>query len=133
MDRVNDTVLDVLFREARTHTIWLPKPVPDELLRELYDVAKWGPTSANSCPARFVFLRTRAAKVRLRPSLAAGNVEKTMTAPLTFPAWDRFKVGCAGRVEIAYQVGYSDPHYFSYAFKKNTGLSPTEFRGQGQG
>ena len=83
MDRVNDTVLDVLFREARTHTIWLPKPVPDELLRELYDVAKWGPTSANSCPARFVFLRTRAAKERLRPSLAAGNVEKTMTAPLT--------------------------------------------------
>jgi 3-hydroxypropanoate dehydrogenase len=83
MHRVNDDVLDMLFRKARTHTAWLPKPVPDELLRELYDVAKWGPTSANSSPARFVFLRTAAAKERLRPALAAGNVAKTMAAPVT--------------------------------------------------
>ncbi|MFZ3213502.1 MAG: malonic semialdehyde reductase [Terriglobales bacterium] len=83
MDRVNDDVLDVLFRKARTYTAWLPKPVPDELLRELYDIAKWGPTSANSSPARFVFLRSAAAKERLRPALAAGNVEKTMAAPVT--------------------------------------------------
>lgn len=83
MDRVKDDVLDVLFRKARTFGAWLPKPVPDELLRELYDIAKWGPTSANSSPARFVFLRTRAAKERLRPALAAGNVEKTMVAPVT--------------------------------------------------
>jgi 3-hydroxypropanoate dehydrogenase len=83
MDRVNDDVLDVLFRKARTHSVWLPKPVPDALLRQLYEVVKWGPTSANSCPARFVFLRSAAAKERLRPALAAGNVEKTMTAPVT--------------------------------------------------
>ncbi len=83
MDRVNDEVLDVLFRKARTHTAWLPKPVPDELLRELYEVVKWGPTSANTSPARFMFLRSAAAKERLRPALAAGNVEKTMTAPVT--------------------------------------------------
>jgi 3-hydroxypropanoate dehydrogenase len=83
MDRVNDDVLDVLFRKARTHNAWLPKPLPDELLRELYEVVKWGPTSANSCPARFVFLRSATAKERLRPALAAGNVEKTMTAPVT--------------------------------------------------
>ena len=83
MDRVDDAVLDALFRKARTHTAWLPKPVPDELLREVYEIAKWGPTSANSCPARFVFLRTAAAKERLRPALAAGNVEKTMAAPVT--------------------------------------------------
>lgn len=83
MDRVKDDVLDVLFRKARTRTAWLPKPVPDELLRELYAVVKWGPTSANTCPARFMFLRSAAAKERLRPALAAGNVGKTMTAPVT--------------------------------------------------
>lgn len=83
MERVNDEVLDVLFRKARTYNAWLPKPVPDELLRELYEVMKWGPTSANSSPARFVFLHSAAAKERLRPALAAGNVEKTMTAPVT--------------------------------------------------
>jgi 3-hydroxypropanoate dehydrogenase len=83
MNRLSDDVLAALFRKARTHSAWLPKPVPDELLRELYDVAKWGPTSANSCPARFVFLRSAAAKERLRPALAAGNVAKTMAAPVT--------------------------------------------------
>ena len=83
MDKVNDDVLDLLFRKARTHSGWLPKPVPDALLRELYDLAKWGPTSANSSPARFLFLRSAAAKERLRPALAAGNVAKTMAAPVT--------------------------------------------------
>ncbi len=83
MDKVTDDVLDFLFRKARTYSAWLPKPVPDELLRELYELAKWGPTSANSSPARFVFLRSAAAKERLRPALAAGNVEKTMSAPVT--------------------------------------------------
>jgi 3-hydroxypropanoate dehydrogenase len=57
--------------------------VPDQLLHELYEVAKWGPTSANSSPARFVFLRSAAAKERLRPALATGNVAKTMSAPVT--------------------------------------------------
>ncbi len=83
MGRLNDDALDVLFRKARTHNSWLTKPVPDELLREVYDLAKWGATSANSSPARFLFLRSPAAKERLRPALSPGNVEKTMSAPVT--------------------------------------------------
>ena len=78
----DETCLDVIFRNARTHTAWLDKPVSDETLRQLYDVMKWGPTSANTNPARFVFIRTKQAKERLRPSLAPGNVEKTMAAPV---------------------------------------------------
>ena len=81
--RVDDRALDTLFREARTHFKWQPQPVADETLRELYDVLKWAPTSANAEPARFVFLRTVEAKQRLRPALAPLNVEKTMTAPVT--------------------------------------------------
>ena len=83
MDRLSDHALDLMFRKARTHSAWLPKPVPDGLLHELYDVAKWGATSANSSPGRFVFLRSAAAKERLRPALSAGNVAKTMAAPVT--------------------------------------------------
>lgn len=74
---------DLLFRQARTHNGWLDKPVSDDTLRQLYDLMKWGPTSVNSCPARILFLRTPEAKKRLLPALAPGNVEKTMTAPVT--------------------------------------------------
>jgi 3-hydroxypropanoate dehydrogenase len=80
---LSDDTLDQLFREARTHTAWLDKPVTDDVLRQLYDTLKWGLTSANSSPARFVILRSRESKERLRPVLAPGNVEKTMTAPVT--------------------------------------------------
>lgn len=80
---LNNDALNILFREARTHNAWLPKPVSDDSLRQLYELLKWGPTSANSSPARFVFLRTRAAKDRLRPALSPGNVDKTMAAPVT--------------------------------------------------
>jgi 3-hydroxypropanoate dehydrogenase len=80
---LGDEALDQLFREARTHSAWLDKPVSDELLRRLYDLMKLGPTSANSSPGRFVFLRSREAKERLRPMLAPGNVEKTTAAPVT--------------------------------------------------
>src|SRR5258707_1095371 len=75
--------LDVLFREARTYSSWLPKPVSDQLLRDLYDVWKFGPTNMNCCPARMVFVKSDSAKQRLRPTLMAGNVDKTMTAPVT--------------------------------------------------
>ncbi|HSB16689.1 MAG TPA: malonic semialdehyde reductase [Bryobacteraceae bacterium] len=78
-----DEALDQLFREARTHSAWLDKPVTDDMLRQLYGLMKWGPTSANASPARFVFLRSREAKERLRPALAPGNVAKTMAAPVT--------------------------------------------------
>lgn len=74
--------LDQLFREARTHTSWQQRAVPEALLRQLYDTAKFGPTSANMNPARFVFLKSDRAKERLRPALAPGNIEKTMTAPV---------------------------------------------------
>jgi 3-hydroxypropanoate dehydrogenase len=81
--RVNDDALDTIFRTARTYNGWLDKQVSDETIRELYDLMKLGPTSANSTPARFLLLRTRAAKERLRPALAPGNVAKTMSAPVT--------------------------------------------------
>lgn len=80
---LNDGALDQLFREARTHTAWLNRPVSDEVLRQLYDLTKWGPTSVNCVPARILFLRTREAKERLNPALSPGNVEKTMRAPVT--------------------------------------------------
>jgi 3-hydroxypropanoate dehydrogenase len=80
---LNDAALDALFRQARTHNVWLDKPVSDDLLCRLYDLMKWGPTSANCCPVRILFLRTPEAKQRLAPALAPGNLEKTMKAPVT--------------------------------------------------
>src|SRR3954468_7273339 len=64
---LGDDALNQIFREARTHNAWLDKPVSDEILRQLYDLMKWGPTSANGSPGRLVFLRTPEAKERLRP------------------------------------------------------------------
>src|SRR6266852_5561841 len=81
--RLQDEALDLIFREARTHNVWLDKPVPDDLLRQIYDLMKWGPTSANCCPARILFLRTPAAKQKLAPALSATNLDKTMKAPVT--------------------------------------------------
>jgi 3-hydroxypropanoate dehydrogenase len=75
--------LDTLFHQARTHNAWTDRPVSDETLREMYNILKWGPTSANSSPGRFLFLRTKAAKERLAPALSAGNLDKTMVAPVT--------------------------------------------------
>lgn len=75
--------LDQIFTEARTLRAWLDKPVTDDTIRQIYDLMKWGPTSANSSPARFVFLRTDEAKARLRPALSPGNVGQTMSAPVT--------------------------------------------------
>jgi len=74
--------LDHLFRQARTHNVWRPDGVSVSLLKEVYELASMGPTSANSEPARFVFLTTPEAKGRLVPALAPGNVEKTRTAPV---------------------------------------------------
>lgn len=86
---ISEEALDQLFREARTHSTWLPEPVPIELLRKAYELARLGPTSANGSPARFVFLTTPGAKALLKPVLAPGNVDKTMAAPVTvIIAWD---------------------------------------------
>jgi len=78
-----DEGLDILFREARTHNGWLDKPVSDTLLQAIFELAKMGPTSANCSPMRVVFVKSREAKERLRPALSAGNMEKTLTAPVT--------------------------------------------------
>ena len=79
--KLADTALDQLFRHARTHNSFAG-PVTDADLREIYELAKWGPTSANSTPARFVFVRSPEAKERLRPALSPGNLAKTMAAPV---------------------------------------------------
>ncbi len=75
--------LDLIFRNARTHNVWLDKPVEDALLQQVYDLAKMGPTSANMCPMRIVFVKSKEAKEKLKPALDAGNVDKTMKAPVT--------------------------------------------------
>lgn len=105
--RIDDTAMNALFREARTHSKWLPQPVSDETLRELYDVLKWAPTSANGSPARFAFLRSKEAKERLRPALAPMNVTKVMSAPVT--------------VIIGYDVKFYD--HLPTLFPHNTGMA----------
>lgn len=80
---LSDQALDQLFREARTHNGWQPKPVDDAVLKQLVELVLLGPTSANSSPGRFVFVRTREGKEKLRPALSPGNLEKTMAAPVT--------------------------------------------------
>lgn len=80
---LDDRALDQLFRSARTHNVFLDRPVDDATLQAMYDLLKWGPTSANCSPARFVFLKSPASKERLRPALSPGNLDKTMAAPVT--------------------------------------------------
>src|SRR5499427_5493368 len=80
---LSDDGLDLIFCEARTHNVWLDRPVDDALLKRVYDLARMGPTSANMCPMRVVFVKSREAKEKLRPALDAGNVAKTMKAPVT--------------------------------------------------
>jgi 3-hydroxypropanoate dehydrogenase len=74
--------LDQLFRDARTHNVWLDRDVPNTLLHELVDLVKLGPTSANCSPARFLFVKSREAKEKLKPNLSEGNRDKTMKAPV---------------------------------------------------
>lgn len=89
LTQISDEALNQLFRQARTHNAWLSKRVPIEALHDVYELARWGPTSANSTPARFVFLVSETAKARLLPALAPLNVEKTKAAPITvIVAWD---------------------------------------------
>src|SRR5271156_4668306 len=83
MKKASDESLNLIFREGRTHSNWLDEPVDDVLLAQVYDLAKMGPTSANMCPMRVVFIKSKAAKEKLKPALDAGNVDKTMAAPVT--------------------------------------------------
>lgn len=83
LDTLSDDGLDLIFRRARTHNAWRDAPVEPTLLRQVYNLARMGPTSANCCPARFLFVVSREAKQRLKPHLMAGNRDKTMAAPVT--------------------------------------------------
>lgn len=80
---LNETALNTLFLQARTHNGWRDVPVSDEQLRQIYDLMKWGPTSANCSPARIVFVRSPEAKEKLLACMSPGNIEKTKTAPVT--------------------------------------------------
>lgn len=80
---VDNQALDTLFRTARTYNNWQAKPVGEDKLKALFDLLKMAPTSANCSPARFVFIQSPEAKARLKPHMDAGNVDKTMTAPVT--------------------------------------------------
>jgi 3-hydroxypropanoate dehydrogenase len=90
---LDDAALDALFRNARTHAAFADKPVTDDELHALYELVKFGPTSANCLPARFVFVRAAEGKERIKPALSQGNIEKMMAAPVT--------------VVVAY-----DPHFY---------------------
>ena len=102
MNQLSDDALDRLFRKARTHNAFRDKPVTDEMLRQVYDLARMGPTSANSNPARFVFIRSPEAKARLAPALWPGNKDKTLGAPVT--------------AIVAYDLEFHErlPHLFSH-------------------
>jgi 3-hydroxypropanoate dehydrogenase len=79
---IDPASLAQIFLEARTHNVFLDRPVSDDLLKKAVDIAKMGPTSANQSPLRILFLKSKAAKERLRPALSPGNLEKTMSAPV---------------------------------------------------
>lgn len=83
MSALDSVALDTLFRQARTANGFTDEPVSDDLLRQVYELAVWGPTSMNTQPARFVFIRTPEGKERLKACLSPGNVDKTMAAPVT--------------------------------------------------
>ncbi|MDT0177565.1 malonic semialdehyde reductase [Pantoea sp. RRHST58] len=80
---LDNTALDQLFNEARTHSYWQDKPLEAGILEQLYALTALGPTSANCSPGRFVFVTSQEGKAKLKPALSSGNVEKTMTAPVT--------------------------------------------------
>ncbi len=81
--KLSGDALNQIFLKARTHSTWLQEPVSEETLHQIYDLMKWGPTSANSCPARIVFVKSKEGKGKLLPCMAPANVEKTKSAPVT--------------------------------------------------
>ena len=89
VDRLDDDAIDLILRDARSHYAWTDKPVSETLLREIYEITIAGPTSMNTCPARFIFIQSDAAKDRLAKSLKAKNIDKMRQAPVTaIVAWD---------------------------------------------
>lgn len=82
-EKLDDAAIDLILRDARSHYAWTDKPVSDALLHEIFEITISGPTSMNTCPARFVFVRSNEVKARLAKSLKAKNVDKMMAAPVT--------------------------------------------------
>ena len=125
-ERMSTAVLDQLFLSARTQNKWLPKDISDAQLREIIEITRMGPTSANTQPGRFLFLRSAEAKERLKPHLSEGNREKTLAAPIccvvahdmkfyenlprTFPHRPQAKDGFIGK----------DAHIQATAFRNGT-------------
>lgn len=102
MQPLDNNALEQLFLKARTHNAWQDRPVPQELLQRLYELVKMAPTSANCSPARFVFVHTAEGKERLKPALSAGNLDKTLAAPVT--------VIVAHDLRFAERLPYLFPH-----------------------
>lgn len=144
--------LDQLFRTARTQNAFLDKPIPESLLKELYDLVKWGPTAANTTPARFVFVTSKEAKDKLAPALSEGNLAKTMAAPVTviigfdldfheklpylFPHTDAkawFDGPQQGRHEAAIRNGSLQGAYLILAARAGPGCRPDVRLRPGQG
>ena len=83
VSRADPATLRLILTDARTQNVWQQRDVADDLLKEIYEIMKMGPTSANCCPARIVFLKSQASRERLRPALKPNNIDKTMSAPVT--------------------------------------------------
>lgn len=103
----SDAVKSLVFRDARSQNRWLERGVPDAVLRELYELVKWGPTSMNTSPMRVLFLRTAEAKERLASAAAAGNVDKVRTAPVV--------------AVIAYDMAFYDKMPFLFPHRPDAG------------
>ena len=123
---IDEAALKAILTEARTHGEWLDGHVSDEALAQIYDVARMGPTSANCCPARFVFVRSPDGKEKLRPALTPRNIEKTMKAPVTaIVAYDeKFfeKLPQLFPHTDARAWFVSSPHYAAETAKRNCAL-----------
>lgn len=151
-DSLNAAALDQLFRTARTQNAFADTPVSHEVLRELYELVKWGPTAANSCPARFVFVTSGEGKAKLKPALSEGNAAKTLAAPVTvivahdedfheklpylFPHADAkswFDGPREGRTESAFRNGSLQGAYLILAARAGTGCRPDVRLRQRQG
>ncbi len=128
MKAISEESLQQLFTDARTLHAWKPEPVSDALLTRLYDLAKLGPTSTNSHPARFLFVKSPEAKAQLKDALSAANIDKTMRAPVTVVvAWDeKFHTQMAtlfpSRPELVQRMGDLPADKRDFMMVQNTGL-----------
>ncbi len=123
---VNDKSLDIIFRDGRTHGVWVDRPVSEITLQALYELLSLGPTAANGSPGRFLFLRSNEAKERLRPHLSAGNITQTMTAPVVaFVGYDlafhhKFEILWPNNEEVRTWFEGNDEKLLEAAFRNST-------------